>query len=82
MQTIVNTPEECIKILSCSYSTSEELFKTLEEASIAHKFKLTKTTGNKSYFYFECYKSGKPRSIEEAKKIRDRNSIKTGFYFL
>ena len=62
---IINTPEDCIQKLSQSFSTAEELQNALTEITIAHKFKLKKVTGNKKYFYFECYKLGAGRSIEE-----------------
>ena len=74
----VNTPEECVKKLSDNYSSENELHNSISEITIAHHFKLKKINGNKKYFYYECYKSGVGRSIDESLKIRDRTSIKTG----
>jgi len=76
-----STPEDCVEKLSKSFSSFEELKKTIDETTIAHKFKATKINGDKKYFYFQCHKSGVARSIEESIKIRDKNSIKTGSLF-
>ena len=75
---IVNTPEDCVKKLSQSFSTAKDLVKSVGEFAISHNFKLSKINGDKRYHYFQCFKFGQPRSINSSQKIREKNSNKTG----
>jgi len=76
---IVNTPEDCVKkYLKPFLHPKIYSSQSVGEFAISHNSKLSKINGDKRYHYFQCFKSGQPRSINSSQKIREKNSNKTG----